>query len=305
MRPDVVVLSRCTADAAPGLIASARAVGAAVVAHLDDDLLAVPAALGASKHAHYSDPARLEVLRFTLCESDLVYASTRSLADRLRQHDVRTPIAAGDIYCSAGRGLTAARLPSTGPVIGYMATGGHGGDLELVLPAIKRLLTDVPDLRFETLGTIRPPEDLRAFGARAAHYPGVANYEKFLEKLSDLGWWIGIAPLVDTPFNRCKADTKWVEYASCGIPAIASDLPVYHKACAAGAGALAATTAEWEHHLRALLANRSARDDMAALAADRLDRNYAPSILTAQVLNILNQAMQRSHRRIQTEDRQA
>lgn len=303
MGPNVVVFSRCTSDAVRGLIASAHAVDAAVVVHLDDDLLAVPAELGSSKHAHYTDPARMAALRLTLDKSDLIYASTNPLADRLRQHGVRTPITAGDIYCPAGKAPARGRLPSTGPVIGYMATGGHGADLELVLPAIKRLLSDIPTLRFETLGTIRPPEALRVFGARAAHYPGLANYEDFMERLNDLGWWIGIAPLADTPFNRCKADTKWVEYSTCGIPTIASDLPVYHRACASGAGALATTAMEWEQRIRTLLSDRSARGKMAALAADRLEQDYKLSILTAQILKILNQAMRRSSNRTWKEDR--
>lgn len=297
MRPDVVVFSRCTSSGVKGLVAAARSSGSAIIAHLDDDLLAVPADLGASKHARYNDPVRLAALRFTLDACDLVYASTPALADRLREHGVRRPIAAGEIYCPAVTTLAGQRRPATSPIIGYMATGGHGADLELVLPAIERLLHDMPDLRFETLGTISLPARLSAFGARAAHYPGVTDYEEFLHVLNNLGWWVGIAPLADTAFNRCKADTKWVEYASCGVPTVASDLPVYHKACAGGAGVLAGASEDWERHLRVLLADRSARDNMASLATDQLDRRYALSALTDQVLKTLNQAIRRSHRR--------
>ena len=36
-----------------------------------------------------------------------------------------------------------------------------------------------------------------------------------------------VAPLVDTPFNRCKSDLKILEYSALGLPVIASDLPQY------------------------------------------------------------------------------
>ena len=78
----------------------------------------------------------------------------------------------------------------------------------MVLPAVRRLMSEVPNLRFETFGTIGATQSLSEFGSRVGHHRGVPNYALFLARLSELGWWVGIAPLEDTPFNRCKADTK-------------------------------------------------------------------------------------------------
>ncbi|MFK0298111.1 hypothetical protein ACIQTU_02715 [Brevundimonas sp. NPDC090276] len=291
IRPDILVLSRYTSPGALGLTAAARALGAAVIFHLDDDLLAVPESLGRAKYNYYNQPERVAALRAALNASDLVYASTPALADRLVEHDVTVPITAGDIYCSVQPSTLMEPLPSTGPIIGYMATGGHGADLDLVLPAIEQLLEDMPDLRFETFGTIPPPERLAPFGERVAHFRGEPNYSAFLTRLNELGWWVAIAPLEDTPFNRCKADTKWIEYAFCGIPAVVSDLPVYHKACAEGAGALAATSEQWLKALRLMLADQQARHDMLTTARQRLGARYGRDVLSRQVNDIFDLAV--------------
>lgn len=41
---------------------------------------------------------------------------------------------------------------------------------------------------------------------------------------------VGLIPLLDAPFNHGKSWLKGLEYAACGIPAIASDLPEYREA---------------------------------------------------------------------------
>lgn len=290
LKPDILVLSRYTMPGALDLIAAAKARGAAVIFHLDDDLLAVPESLGRAKYEHYSEPGRVAALMNALNASDLIYASTPVLAARLAEHGIVAPITAGDIYCSIAPHDKMAPLPSTGPVIGYMATGGHGADLDLVLPAIERLLEMMPELRFETFGTIPPAPGLARFGKRIAHFPGERDYSAFLARLNELGWWVAIAPLEDTPFNRCKADTKWIEYAFCGIPAVASDLPVYHKACADGAGVLAAANDQWFEALLRLVSDPRARQDMLVVARHRLDERYGREVLGRQVTAIFDQA---------------
>jgi hypothetical protein len=118
----------------------------------------------------------------------------------------------------------------------------------------------------------------------------VPDYSAFLERLHDLGWWVAIAPLEDTPFNRCKADTKWVEYAFCGIPAVVSDLPVYHKACADDAGALAADTEQWLKALRTMLIDHRVRQATLTQARRRLNDLYGRERLRRQVNAIFDQA---------------
>jgi hypothetical protein len=53
--------------------------------------------------------------------------------------------------------------------------------------------------------------------------PGTLNdYLDFLQKLD-----IGIAPLQDNPYNRCRSDVKFLEYASRGVVPLLSSLTPY------------------------------------------------------------------------------
>lgn len=285
---DILILSRYTSGLAQGLIDAARRSGKPVVFHIDDDLLHVPESLGRSKFEHYNAPERLAALRADMEASDFVYASTAPLAAALVSAGITTPVVAGDIYCSMDPKSLPKSRPATGPVIGYMATGGHGADLDRVLPAVRRLMHEIPDLRFETFGTIGATQSLSEFGSRVGHHRGVPNYSLFLARLNELGWWVGIAPLEDTPFNRCKADTKWVEYTYAGAAVVAADLPVYHRACADGAGLLAENEQAWYEALRALVLNKDLRSGVVSAARSRLSSSYSRDALCRQLLDILS-----------------
>jgi hypothetical protein len=291
-RPHLLVLSRYTSDRGRDWIRHARIAQVPVIFHLDDDLLAVPASLGEAKYKAYNNPERLKALRDNIEASDLLYASTPGLAQRIADHSIRTPIVAGEIYCSVAPDQVGALLPpASGPVIGYMGTSGHAADLAMVLPAICEVMDAIPELQFELFGTIRVPEELSRFQSRVRHIPPVGDYKDFIAQLRSLGWWVGVAPLEDNPFNRCKADTKWVEYSMAGIAVVASDLPVYHRACADGAGLLASSTGEWANSLTALIHEPALRARTVENAQARLRQSYSHQCLRAQVIGICGQAL--------------
>lgn len=289
-RPSVLILSRYTEGHAQALIERARQDGIPVIFHLDDDLLNVPESLGRSKFEHYNQPARLENLRAALQASNLVYASTAPLAATLCDHGVSTDIVAGDLYCSVEAEKAPAPVRAAAPTIGYMATGGHNADLELALPAIIDLMDTHPELRFETFGRVTPPRALNRFGDRVTHHPGIADYRAFLERLAQLGWWAAIAPLEDTVFNRCKADTKWVEYSFAGIPVVASDLPVYARGCSQGCGFLARDESQWREGLKQLIRNEALRDETVERARRKLAELYSPQRLQNQLREVIARA---------------
>lgn len=292
--PQLLVLSRYTSERGLDWIRIARAAGVRVIFHIDDDLLAVPPSLGEAKYRAYNKPERLKALRENIEASDLLYVSTSELGRRFEERGLGTPIIAGDIYCSVEPQDVGSLLPgASGPVVGYMGTAGHSADLAMALPAICHVMEAVPNLQFEVFGTIAMPAELSRFGGRVRHIAPVADYPSFLARLRSLGWWIGLAPLEDNQFNRCKADTKWVEYSMAGMAVIASDLPVYHVACADGAGLLAKSSADWARALHKLILRPDLRGEMVEKAQQKLRERYTHDCLRAQVLAIFDQAVAR------------
>lgn len=289
--PDLLLLSRFGPERGLVWIGLARQAGIPVIFHIDDDLLAVPASLGEAKFKMYNDPARLAALRENIERSDLIYVSTAELGRRFKKHGIRTPIMAGDIYCSVAPGQVGALIPpATGPVIGYMGTGGHAADLDMIMPAICEVMDSVPDLQFEVFGTIAMPDGLARFGRRVRHLAPVADYADFIPYLRSLGWWIGLAPLEDNDFNRCKANTKWVEYSLAGMAVIASELPAYRHSCADQCGMLAGDKEEWKDAMLTLLLRPDIRSTMIEKAQDKLRQSYTHDHLRSQILTIFDAA---------------
>jgi glycosyltransferase involved in cell wall biosynthesis len=63
-------------------------------------------------------------------------------------------------------------------------------------------------------------------------YPGFVNW------LTQQHFDIGIAPLANTPFNRCKSSIKTLDYAALGLPVLASDREAYRGSLADGIGGM-------------------------------------------------------------------
>jgi glycosyltransferase involved in cell wall biosynthesis len=289
-RPSALILSRAADAGVFRILDLARRFGVPSILHLDDDLLDVNESLDPVRLEYCQRPERLEDLQAAIDLVDLVYASTPALARRMAEHGIVRRIVAGEIYCSVDPDDFGNPHPATGPVFGYMGNAGHSEDLALIVPTIVRLMREMPDLRFETFGAIAPPPELVEFGTRYGHHSGFEDYPGFMARLNQLGWWVGLAPLCDTAFNRCKADTKWVEYSVAGTAVVASDLPVYRRACAEGCGVLAGTRDAWYSSLSDLLRNADRRAAMVSAARQKLAAAYSHDILRQQIISIIGHA---------------
>jgi tetratricopeptide (TPR) repeat protein len=128
-----------------------------------------------------------------------------------------------------------------------------------------------------TEAAVRPVLDLLPAG-RVAYTPwgSLADYYKFLDGID-----IGIAPLAPTAYNRCVADTRFVEYAAHGVLAVCADLEPYREVVRPGeTGYLFADAAELETVLERALAEGDVRAAIPARAArhvasERNERQHA------------------------------
>ncbi|MFC0632423.1 glycosyltransferase family protein [Brevundimonas balnearis] len=286
-RPDVLVFSRYSGPHAADMLRLARRLGSATVMHMDDDLLNVPPEIGERKFRAHNHPDRTGAVRTLLDGCDLVYCSTAPLRRRFQELGVTTPMISGAIYCAAEP--LRAPSPTAEKRFGYMGFD-HEHDLRMVLPVIVKLLETHPDLRFELFGSIPRPDELAAFGERVSMVEPVRDYASFLQALADRRWDIGICPLAPLPFNRLKANTKWVEYTAAGAAVVASAGTVYDDCCADGAGDLATSLDDWFARLDALVRDDDLRLDRVAAAQARLVADYGPRALKAQVLDVFQMA---------------
>lgn len=293
--PEVVIMSRYGQANGIDIQNDCRVRGIPVVYHIDDDLLELPASLG--REIVERQGAATQARRTMLQDCDLIYASTRVLAQVLRKRVPGKPVFQG-IYASCIPIQPAGRPAQHASTVGYMGSKGHKEDLALVVPALVQLMREHPAMRFETFGTIEMPEELRQFGGRVRHHPVQKSYGEFLRTLAGLGWSLGLAPLVDEPFNRCKAPTKFIEYTACGIPVVASDVVVYAAEIPAGAGML--VRHDWKQAIEKLLGDAAGRARLLERARSHCDRAFSPQVLQQQLLDLLEAAKEasRAHPRL-------
>ncbi len=160
------------------------------------------------------------------------------------------------------------RPPKTdAPVcIGYAGTSSHLPDLA----GVEEALLDIANrhgtvVRFLFYGCATPR--LRAL-RNAEVLPFDAGYEAYARRLSRLGLHIGIAPLHNSAFNRCKSDVKWQEYSACEAAGAYAALPPYTEVVEHGATGMLCgpSPQEWVEALERLIVSPAYRMTIARQA---------------------------------------
>lgn len=234
----VGVISRATGLPAEWMRQACARLGKPLLLHLDDWLLGVPASLGNDYAQSYGPAYRASLMR-CLTDCDGVVCSTPYLAQRVRQAvpGVRVDAVMGVVYqpfpgSAWALRARAARLRRCWRqrgrfVLGFAGSSSHVRDLELVVPALLAFMAQDASVRFECFGLPVPEQLQRAFPQRVQALGYTRDYGHYLQTLYELGWSLGICPLIDDDFNRSKTATKLLEYTGCGIPALCSRVEPY------------------------------------------------------------------------------
>lgn len=140
----------------------------------------------------------------------------------------------------------------------YMGTATHDADFFEVLPAFERLGREMPDAFDLTLiGAVRKPP-AHDWLKRLPPPGDKGSYPDFVRWLAgETAFDVGIAPLIDSPFNRAKSDIKFLDYSAIGLLSLVSDCPAYEDAIAAGlAVGCRRDPTDWYEHAAAIIKDR-------------------------------------------------
>jgi glycosyltransferase involved in cell wall biosynthesis len=265
----------------------------AIVYDTDDDFLSAELPTGAE------DLIERDLVERILGVADLVTTATPLLAERLADRTT-APIrvvrnALDPAWYETSRVAGAARPD---PEIRVVHHGGTSRIAEYAIarPAVDAVAADVPALRRVWLGSTDP----RVAGAVDDSRPWVRGLAEFAAALVDARPDIGLAPLRDTPFNRCRSELHWLEYSLAGAATIASDLgsPGPYDSIRDGVdGLIARDAADWERHLRALAESRDRRAEMAGRARERVLAGYSPIDRAGEWADAYTWALEHAQRR--------
>ncbi len=287
VQPTLVIFSRYGLPWGDRLPALFKAQKVATICHFDDDLLNIDPALGEEIQKRQGDPQVQNARRILLAQSDLIYASTAFLAERYGKQFPEQSVFSGMYAPYLDFLIKEKPKPKKPPLtVGYMGSKGHQEDLEMIVSALVKVLESNPGIRFETFGTIEMPSALQAFGSRVKAYQTNTDYAGFLNQLAKLNWAIGLAPLADTEFNRCKAPTQYIEYTTCGIATVASSGHVYAQ-FTPDSHILIAQPGQWTSQIQQLIEDEALRSTLVANGQAYCAQTFNLDVLEAQIKELI------------------
>jgi Glycosyl transferases group 1 len=279
---DAVLLWRACEEQAYRTVRALAEAGVGVVWDNDDDIASIPKSHKGYRqqggvHGHRAFMQMVRMMR----TAHVVTTPSRELADRYAEAsgaDVRVlenylPDDFGDGAPPArGRGgFFSRQRGGDDVVIGWVAASEHNLDAEQlpIRSALERLLERHEGVRVVTVG-------LR-LDMRSPHYRYVPTmrYEELPQELA--GFDVGIAPLVDSRFNRARSNVKLKEYAANGAAWLASPIGPYAHMGEPQGGRLVGDDG-WDEALEAIVRNRRERERLGRRAAawareERIGRN--------------------------------
>jgi glycosyltransferase involved in cell wall biosynthesis len=263
------------------IVQRTRADGACLIYHLDDDLLDL---LDPSPFRKPISVQQRMMIRYLARESDGLIVSTANLRRRMARFSgnievVRNAIDERLFDFQTSKAIASPDQSKSLKTIGYMGTLTHERDIMMIALALRAVLRKHADqVALEFVGGFSDPSVMASFQGlpvRVLDATTHSEYPAFVRWMSEnLKWDLAIAPLVDTPFTRCKSDIKFLDYGALGIPGIYSDVAPYRGVIKhLNTGYLAPNSfAAWSEALEVLLKDDLLRSQIAANA-----RHYVQS----------------------------
>lgn len=211
---DVIVFMRPNNVYAWRIACMARNAGHLVVTFCDDDLLGLP-------NTSPKIPWRKNGLVKTLAHSDVVWSTSRYILDKYRELTGGKRTAVLDTIIRPDE-LESINVAENDKVrIVYAAAPSHAELFEKYIAPIVPKLAEEFDISF-TFVSVHP----EVTGVKAEYISGMPllEYRKFMK---ESGFDIGLAPLHNDDFSKCKYFNKFIEYTTQGIVGVYSNTEPY------------------------------------------------------------------------------
>ena len=241
---------------------------ARLVYEIDDDVFAISPE---NQHA-YADYQRPEIRVGTeqcIARADLVTVSTEPLAEVMRRFNPNVTVLPN--YVPSW--VFDLPEPERGLCVGWAGGASHEQNILAISVPVRRFLKRFPAWGLRLAGT-----DYRSLFGQGEFTPWVDIGAQPEAYYTGLNFGIGLAPLRDSQFNRCKSPLRLLECAARGIPVVASAVTPYREWIDDGVtGFLVRHEHEWLKRLSDLAADEGLRTRMGAAAREKAKTESAGS----------------------------
>lgn len=271
---DTVMLKLIMSRWTPRQIELAQSIGQRVIVDVDDFYDELPESNAAWQitHPDTNKAVNRDHYREVIARADLVTVSTPTLLE----HHLKSRGNVKLVRNGVNPWMFHMKRQAFKPVIGWVGSlAFRGNDVEILREWLPGFLEE-HDLMFHHagVGIIPGPSfgEIVGIPPERITYSGSVPMHMYAELLMQFD--IGLVPLNDIPFNHAKSNIKGLEYASAGIPFVATGLPEYSNLCNDGIGRVADTPEEWVAHLTELLSVK-VRKREAALQRDAVAARHS------------------------------
>lgn len=285
---DILVIQRPVDNSYTSLIKQARRQGIATIVEFDDDLSTVHRDNIAFESMSKQVATGSQWAESASAAADWVSVSTPQLAKYARhgRYSVLRNCVPDSIF------ETDKFTPAVStPYIGW--TGSvqtHPNDLQQTRGGVARVLSGT-DRPFTVVGDgLYVATNLRLDKGTEVFSTGWVPTEDYYQAIaSHIN--IGIVPLELSPFNQAKSALKGLEFASLGVPFVASPTREYERLAAYGIGKIAKSPGDWDRHLRRIIDRSSEAERLAEEARGKIKEQFTYSVTAPQWIEAWEQAI--------------
>ncbi|MBE6504817.1 MAG: DUF616 domain-containing protein [Methanobrevibacter sp.] len=271
---DVIVIQRVNPYSTE-LLKKAKKHNIKVIYETDDDFLDI----NPSNPSYTYILEHFDKIQKLVKNADYITVSTNELKNRLNRLNVNNVEIIRNYHVNDSLPMKPFEYRENNIIkIGYFGTLTHQGDLDLVHNVILRLKDIYSkkgiEIIFEMAGAAMIEDSDWINVIKLPYYPMSANtFYRWLSENSD--WDIGVIPLLNTEFNKCKSELKYIEFSALGIPVVASDVSAYSETIQNGVnGYLSSNEDEWVDKLSVLIDDPIFRNGIVNNARNDVIENY-------------------------------
>lgn len=275
---DILIFLRSDSDIDAYVSKIAKESGRKTIYVLDDDLLNVPNYLSSSPY--YLLPSTNKNIRTIMSNCDTFLTTSPVLMEKYGSKFEHKYLISEPSLNRINKKEENEKVK-----IGFAGSIDRAQDLnETLEEAVTEIVNKYGDsIEIEIMGA--KPDFVDKLGLK--HLPYQDGYDNYTAYMAKCNWDIGLAPMPDTEFHRCKYFNKYVEYASFGIAGIYSNLEPYIYGIKDKENGLLVnnTTKEWVDAISELIENEHLRKKISDNCLKEANEIYALDILAEDYLN--------------------
>lgn len=266
---DLIVMQRAdNPDVLALVMAMADLQQCPIIYDIDDDIYDIGPSSPAYEFFYPGSPL-FEVVETMMRNVHALTVSTPALKERYKEFNPNIFVLPNAQDTEYWNGLQTSPDPAY-VTIGWAGGHHHYDDLHMLRRPLKKLMRNYPNVRLKLNG-LRP--DFLENHPQVIIETEFVHCNDYPKKLQEMGFDIGLAPVVDRPFNRGKSNIKWQEYSMAGIPTIASKVGEYKEIQHEVTGLLADSEDSWYFWMEKLVKDAELRKTLAKNAKEYVETN--------------------------------